>query len=660
METKIDVSIIMPVYNSEKYLKKAIDSVYNTKLKNFEFIIIDDCSTDNSLSIIKKYKKKYNNIIIIENKKNLGAGSSKNKGLSVAKGEYIGFIDSDDYVGQNYFYNAYKLAKKNNSELVVSDIVIKTDTEEKYNSVVDYSIIKNASNSLSKEVILGNWACASTCTKLFSRNLISELFFSEKNSDDIMFSIPAIFLASKISYCRGNKYYYYQSSNSVSRGFSINKCVENLQCIFEGVDFLFYRNLDLAKIYSSCCLFPYICNTLNTFPLKYYDVFSNNIKTYFDDILKLTLITENRYLSKAPFYNKKNKRILYLISVKNFLTLKQEILDEENLVKLRNKPLPNKNFKPLVTIVIPVYNGENYLEEAINSALSQTYKNIEILVIDDGSKDNTEKICEKYKQKIRYIKKENGGVASALNIAIKEMKGEYFSWLSHDDLYFEDKIEKQVNFLSHLDEKNVILFGNYIFINEYGRNLLNVKIRPKIYRNKPEYLLLRGCINGITLLIPKHAFEVCGEFREDLRCTQDYDMWHRMIEKFKFIQIKEYLSKTRIHSLQDTASNPRANTEGDVLWTRLIEDVSDKRKKEMEGSLYNFYYKMALHLQDSPYINTLNMCIEKCKTLNSKKYEKNAISIKHKKTLIQKLQYSISNFGLIETIKIVIKKILRR
>ena len=99
-------------------------------------------------------------------------------------------------------------------------------------------------------------------------------------------------------------------------------------------------------------------------------------------------------------------------------------------------------FNPLVSIIIPVYNGENYLAEAINSALSQTYNNIEVIVINDGSKDQTDTICKSYGDRIKYLKKENGGVASALNFGIDNMNGEYFSWLSHDDLYLPDKVLK--------------------------------------------------------------------------------------------------------------------------------------------------------------------------------------------------------------------------
>ncbi len=94
----------------------------------------------------------------------------------------------------------------------------------------------------------------------------------------------------------------------------------------------------------------------------------------------------------------------------------------------------NKNL-PKVSIIIPVYNGEKYVSLAIESALRQTYSNLEIIVVNDGSTDKTDKICRSYGNKIRYIKKENGGVSTALNVGIDNMTGEYFSWLSHDDLY---------------------------------------------------------------------------------------------------------------------------------------------------------------------------------------------------------------------------------
>ena len=104
---------------------------------------------------------------------------------------------------------------------------------------------------------------------------------------------------------------------------------------------------------------------------------------------------------------------------------------------------------PLVSIIIPVYNGENFVIEAIESALNQTYENIEVIVVNDGSVDRTEELITPYLRRLKYIKKENGGVSSALNLGIKESQGEYVSWLSHDDIYYPEKIKKQINFLKN-------------------------------------------------------------------------------------------------------------------------------------------------------------------------------------------------------------------
>lgn len=103
-----------------------------------------------------------------------------------------------------------------------------------------------------------------------------------------------------------------------------------------------------------------------------------------------------------------------------------------------------KKYNPLVSIVIPVYNGANYMREAIDSAINQTYDNIEIIVVNDGSTDNgeTERIALSYGDKIKYYKKENGGCASALNYGISKMQGEWFSWLSHDDVYYPEKYSR--------------------------------------------------------------------------------------------------------------------------------------------------------------------------------------------------------------------------
>lgn len=279
-----------------------------------------------------------------------------------------------------------------------------------------------------------------------------------------------------------------------------------------------------------------------------------------------------------------------------------------------------QKFFPKVSIIIPVYNGSNYLREAIDSALNQTYKNIEILVINDGSSDRgeTEDICKSYGDKIRYFNKVNGGAASALNMGVAKMEGEYFSWLSHDDIYYPEKVEVQIDYLSEQENRDVILYCNYELINEKSQHTSFVEFNHEMLVEKPEYSLLRGCVNGITLLIPKKAFKKHGNFNESLKCTQDYDLWRRFSETFQFVHLPIIITKTRIHAEQDSNKHPNVITEGDELWISMMENTPNERKRELEGSLYSFYRGMSLHLAKSPYKGALEVADMKMEEISEK------------------------------------------
>jgi len=275
-------------------------------------------------------------------------------------------------------------------------------------------------------------------------------------------------------------------------------------------------------------------------------------------------------------------------------------------------------FHPKVSIVIPVYNGSNYLKEAINSALAQTYKNIEIIVVNDGSNDEgaTESIAKSYGKKIKYYAKENGGVATALNLGIKKMTGEYFSWLSHDDLYYQDKIEKQIKFLASLKDKKVFLYSNYSILRD-GLIAPVVQDHEMLVR-KSKYSLLRGCVNGITIMIPKIILDEMGDFNKELRCTQDYDYWRRIEAKYDFIHMEDVLSITRLHSAQDSVVSPKVIAEGDDLWIDMVKKLTNSDKTKLEGTVYNFYYEMVKFLETTPYAGVLSYCRAELDKLSKK------------------------------------------
>lgn len=311
-----------------------------------------------------------------------------------------------------------------------------------------------------------------------------------------------------------------------------------------------------------------------------------------------------------------------------------------------------------VSIIIPVYNGEKFVKQAIQSALDQTYKNIEVIVINDGSVDNTDMICKSFGDKISYYKKINGGVATALNLGISKMKGKYFSWLSHDDLYCKNKIEIQINYIKENNIKDSILFGDYELINESGKHIMNVIFNEQIIKEKPEYILLRGFINGVTMLIPKKAFETVGLFDETKRCTQDYNLWKIMKKEYKFFHIPKILAKTRVHSEQDTNSNPNVINEGNPLWISMIEDVPDKRKIELEGSIYNYYFEMSKFLSNTVYNKAMKFCVDKCDSIDN--YKNNKKNIIKKSSYISRFFKFYRNNGIISGTKILINRLFKR
>lgn len=272
------------------------------------------------------------------------------------------------------------------------------------------------------------------------------------------------------------------------------------------------------------------------------------------------------------------------------------------------------DFNPKISVIIPVYNGDNYINEAIDSVLAQTYKNYEIIVVDDGSTDKTRKVVEKYKGKIKYFYKQNGGVASALNYGISKMTGEYFAWLSHDDLYLPDKLEIQVNCMRSLINKKTILFSNFDLMD------FNYKIFSHFDCLKDTttkelcigyYPVVKGCINGCTILINKDCFSEVGLFDEKLRTSQDYDMWLRLFKKYPSYSISKTLVKYRIHPKQDTNSNVNTPIEGNRFWNYLVENLKEKEIISWDKNPFEVYMALSIQMNNSGFLNASKMAYDK-------------------------------------------------
>lgn len=218
--------------------------------------------------------------------------------------------------------------------------------------------------------------------------------------------------------------------------------------------------------------------------------------------------------------------------------------DNKTLIDILEK-IYYSNFKPienqedLVSVIMPAYNSEKTLYDSALSVLNQSYKNIELIIVNDGSKDNTENIAKKLIEednRVVYVKQENKGVAAARNKCISISKGKYIKFLDSDDLLFKNSIELLVQEINKSNSK--IVFGNYIINNN---SLIELStIRNKIQINKNEFLikqLIGNIIATGTVLIEKSILNDIGYFDENLRGPEDYDLWNRIIQKYDYTHV---------------------------------------------------------------------------------------------------------------------------
>ena len=305
------VSVIVPVYNVEKYLEKCLDSLVNQTLKDIEIIVVNDGTKDNSQEIIDKYTKKYPKKVKGFIKENGGLSSARNYGLKYAKGEYIAFIDSDDYVELDMFEKMYNKAINNNYDIVVCDTI---EVDEKNGNKVYKKSNFNYSNNDIKNYII---APPMACTRLYKINIFDEIIFEEGIFYEDLNLIPSLVLKTdSIGFVEEGLYYYLQRSGSIMKQKQFN---EKLLDIFK----VLQKNYDLLNNkYPKEVEYLYITHLLRTTSMrfldykdsnKYLERINNEIKDKFPDWRK------NKYYKKSSI---KLKIICNLAYNKQYFLLK--------------------------------------------------------------------------------------------------------------------------------------------------------------------------------------------------------------------------------------------------------------------------------------------------------------------------------------------------
>lgn len=347
----IKVSIIIPIYNVEAYLKECLDSVINQTLKEIEIICIDDCSPDNSYLILEEYKKKDNRIKIIRHEINKGLGPARNTGIGNANGEYISFIDSDDYISNDFIENLYKTAKKYDSD-IISTLNIKLFFENttkienmNFNSIdspfIEFNSIEGESNVNIKNQKGGTseYMFVIACNKIYKKDFLikNDLFFMDIKSgpeDEDLYQ-RILLVNKKTSYNHKAVYYYRKRDNSITTTISkdLNNCINTVALMLNSIEFYKKQKAESIK-YLYARTFNIVLGRFNITVYK-----EDFYKYLYDFTNQITLAKEIAgNISYAQYQIiKLNKEY------KNYILYKNILDDISNYVNNINKDLNKKN-----------------------------------------------------------------------------------------------------------------------------------------------------------------------------------------------------------------------------------------------------------------------------------------------------------------------------
>ncbi len=258
--------------------------------------------------------------------------------------------------------------------------------------------------------------------------------------------------------------------------------------------------------------------------------------------------------------------------------------------------MKNKSALPLVSVIIPAYNSERFIPCSVTSAINQTYPNIEILIIDDGSTDDTEEAVQRLSDStVHYIKQVNSGPSVARNHGVRQSKGKYIAFLDVDDMWEPSKVAEQVTFFENNNGLSIVATG-YTRCDTELRPIENVSLKNK--KIIPFRLLLeKNRLLTSSIMVKKSTLDTSGLFKEEIEFGEDWDLWVRIAQLGKIGYIQTPLCKYRVHGAGLTGKLSDKNMSD---WLGVIEqnrqrsnswyDRTITYRKSLSWYFYNYAY----------------------------------------------------------------------
>ena len=547
------ISIIVPIYNVENYLRQCLDSIQNQTYKKFECIMVNDGSTDSSQQLAEEYLTDSRFKLI--NQSNKGLSGARNTGINHIREEsiFVAFVDSDDYIYPDFLETLI--------EHIEDDVdIIEGMIENFHDEIKVDRVCHNFEKKIliTKDDKLGELALnelrVSVFPKLFRKSLLTEDFFPEGWIFEDLAVIPELVSHSgkwiklpKVIYA-----YRIRPNSITTKEFSEEKL--DVFKIFGKYDLFFKDESDITKL---------LVEKLKYLHLNYHDI---------------EFVPENNQYKQL--YKQEKQKLL------------SKIADYES--------------KALISIIVPIYNVEKYLRQCLDSVLNQTYQNFECLLINDGSPDNSAGICKEYVDKdarFHYFEKENGGLASARNFGIKYSKGKYITFIDSDDWVESDYLEVLYSKIKEYNTDFVIssykkfdmdedCFYLHIWDQDYYEKIWTsqelLTQLPNLENYDGSYTVSWGKLFKRSLF-DEILFNEQRKFGEDFECS-----------------FKLYLSMTSCLYIHKALYNYRLHSEsmlGQVVTERQLMD-------DIEIRVGRLPYLIVRGIDSSPYISNLKSFIQ--------------------------------------------------
>lgn len=624
---KAKISVIVPVYNVEKYVEKCLDCLINQTYENIEIVVVEDCSTDTSRKVIEKFKNN-KKLKIVYNSKNSGLSYSRNRGLKESTGDYIGYIDSDDYVDIDYFEKLIDSINKNKSEIAVCDMKIvydetKTEQLSKCCNFDEFNLINVVNNGLA----------ASACNKLFKRELIEKYEFAEgKVNEDIAVVIPTLCNAKKISYASECYYYYVQRGGSIQNSGFSDKRFD----IFYGVNLTLDRiksNKQFEELKDVIVFNQLIVLLIYVIPKEKKFRRRKQIIKKFNELSQEYKIRMNKELWKFLEQCGKKHGMYYKMLFKltcenhyfmaslliNIYTILSKVLKKKSVIKskitiddLIKQAKIQKNMKSeklKISVVIPNYNYEKFMYQRLYTVLNQNYKLHEILILDDCSKDNSRELIEKIEKKLKkYVNinhifnEANSGTAfKQWKKGFENVTGDYV-WIAEADDYCKNSLIKTLVKPIIKDDKILISYADTSFIDTNGFKIMKT-VKPELdimktgHWNKSyvnngideieNYSFLNCTLANVSSCIIKNK-DYSKYLKESTEYKQagDWVFYVNVIKEGKIAYTNKVLNYYRVHgnNVSSTMNRKKHIDEIEKIHSKFIKEfnLGEFQKNEMK------------------------------------------------------------------------------